>query len=138
MLLPLLGSLPRIERLGPLPGAAVEDAADGPEVDPRILERVRALLAKAESTTYPDEAETFTAGAQALMVRHRIAAAMVEARGERRRDAPSAVRVGIEAPYEQREGVAADRRRRGQPVPHRRGPGASASARPSASPATST
>jgi uncharacterized protein DUF2786 len=100
VLLPLLGSLPRLERLGPLPGAAVEAAPDGPEVDPRILERVRALLAKAESTTYPEEAETFTAGAQALMARHRIAAAMVEARGERRRDAPSAVRVGIDAPYE--------------------------------------
>jgi hypothetical protein len=100
VLLPLLGSLPRLERLGPLPGAAVEDAPDGPEVDPRILERVRALLAKAESTTYPDEAETFTAGAQALMARYRIAAAMVEARGERRRDGPSAVRVGIDAPYE--------------------------------------
>ncbi len=34
-------------------------------VDPRVLDRVRKLLAKAESTTYPAEAETFTAGAQA-------------------------------------------------------------------------
>ena len=32
-----------------------------------MLDRVRALLAKAESTTYPAEAETFTAGAQALI-----------------------------------------------------------------------
>ena len=97
-LLPLLASLPQVERLGPLPGAcAAGEAAAG--ADPRILERVRALLAKAESTTYPEEAETFTAGAQALMARHRIDAALLEARDDRR-TRPGGTRIGIDPPYE--------------------------------------
>jgi hypothetical protein len=99
VLLSLLRGLPRLERLGPLPGSAAR-TGDEPAVDTRILERVRALLAKAESTPYPDEAETFTAGAQALMARHRIDAAMVEARGDRPRGGPDGVRLGIDAPYE--------------------------------------
>ena len=42
------------------------------------------LLAKAESTTFAAEAETFTAGAQALMARHSIDAALLAAeRGSR-------------------------------------------------------
>lgn len=45
----------------------------------RVLSQVRALLAKAESTTFEPEAETFTAGAQALMARHSIDAAMLAA-----------------------------------------------------------
>ena len=40
--------------------------------DPKITERVRALLAKAESTTFPDEAEAFTAKAQELIAQHAI------------------------------------------------------------------
>ncbi|MEP7036589.1 MAG: DUF2786 domain-containing protein, partial [Actinomycetota bacterium] len=36
-------------------------------IDEKVLSRIRALLAKAESSTFPAEAETFTAGAQALM-----------------------------------------------------------------------
>jgi hypothetical protein len=101
VLVALLLALPRLERLGPLPGSARDDAdGEPPAVDARVLERVRALLAKAESTTYPEEAETFTAGAQALMARHRIDAAMVEARGDRRRGGPDGVRLGIDAPYE--------------------------------------
>lgn len=46
--------------------------------DPKITERVRALLAKAESTTFPDEAETFTAKAQELIARHAIDLALLE------------------------------------------------------------
>jgi Protein of unknown function (DUF2786) len=99
VLVSLLRALPRLERLGPLPGSAA-GLADAPAVDERVLERVRALLAKAESTTYPEEAETFTAGAQALMARHRIDAAMVQPRDDGRRGGPDGVRLGIDAPYE--------------------------------------
>ena len=67
-------------------------------VDPRILHRVTALLAKAESTTYPDEAEVLTAKAQELMTRHAIDVAAVEAeRGGGGR--VSGRRIGIDDPY---------------------------------------
>ncbi len=101
-LLHLLHGLPRLERLGPLPGAGPAPGAGGagPGVDPRILSRVRALLAKAESTPYPAEAETFTAGAQALMARHSIDAALLDAGEAPRTSAPTAVRIGIDNPYE--------------------------------------
>ncbi len=46
--------------------------------DLKMLTRIRALLAKAESTNYPAEAETFTAKAQELMSRHEIDAAVLE------------------------------------------------------------
>jgi hypothetical protein len=48
------------------------------DLDPKLLARVRALLAKAESTTFPEEADALTAKAQELMSRHAIDAAMVD------------------------------------------------------------
>lgn len=97
----VLGGLPRIERLDPLPGAApVTPRPVGPDVDERILARVRALLAKAESTPYEAEAETFTAGAQALMARHSIDAAMLASRASAPSGGPTGRRIGIDRPYE--------------------------------------
>ncbi len=63
---------------------AAAAAANGPrrsdeQVDSRMLERVRALLAKAESTTFEAEADAFMAKAQELMARYAIDAAMVAA-----------------------------------------------------------
>jgi hypothetical protein len=46
------------------------DAADG--IDPKLLTRISALLAKAESTTFPDEAEALSAKAHELLTRHAI------------------------------------------------------------------
>ncbi len=46
--------------------------------DLKMLTRIRALLAKAESTNYPAEAETFSAKAQELMTRHEIDAAVLD------------------------------------------------------------
>ncbi|MGY0233507.1 DUF2786 domain-containing protein [Longispora urticae] len=40
--------------------------------DQRMLDRVRALLRKAESTTFPEEADALTAKAQELMAKHGI------------------------------------------------------------------
>jgi hypothetical protein len=104
----LLADLPAIERLDPLPGEARatrapgggDRAGGGGPVDERILSRVRALLAKAESTPYEAEAETFTAGAQALMARHSIDAAMLAAGEKHPSDRPGARRIGIDRPYE--------------------------------------
>jgi hypothetical protein len=59
------------------------------------------LLAKAESTTFEAEAATFTAGAQALMARHSIDAALLARETDRHdRDGPQGRRIGIDNPYE--------------------------------------
>lgn len=101
----LLRALPPLPLLGPLPGAAPSRspgaAAGARAVDDRILQRVRALLAKAESTPYPAEAETFTAGAQSLMSRHSIDAALLAATAPGSAPAePVATRVTLDPPYE--------------------------------------
>jgi len=70
-----------------------------PEASARMLDRIRALLAKAESTTFPEEAETYTAKAQELMARHSIDAALLDASAPTHAE-PIAVRIGVDAPYE--------------------------------------
>ena len=57
---------------------ANHSANTGPEE--KVLERVRALLAKAEGTDYPAEAETYAAKAAELMARHGVEQAMLDAR----------------------------------------------------------
>lgn len=95
-----LSCLLPVQQLTPLPGRVTATAATrAGELDPKVLAKVRALLAKAESTPYPAEAETFTAGAQALMARHSIDAALVAAAAEEPQRA-TGVRVWIDAPYE--------------------------------------
>ena len=76
-----LRDLPPVPTIGPRPGqpGAGDAAGDGHGTDPRLLQRVRGLLAKAESTTFPEEAEALTAKAQELMARHAIDAALVAA-----------------------------------------------------------
>lgn len=103
----LLSRLPHLERLTPLPGEALpqrQDPRDGDApapADERILSRVRMLLAKAESTTFEAEAATFTAGAQALMARHSIDAALLARETDRPdRDGPQGRRIGVDNPYE--------------------------------------
>jgi hypothetical protein len=68
----LLSSLPALPKL------RSAERPRGP-VDGRMLERVRALLAKAESTTFPEEAEALSAKAQELMARHAIDRALLDA-----------------------------------------------------------
>ena len=71
----------RIETLLPPPsrwGAPRPRGAESPAPsDQRALRRIRGLLAKAESSEFPDEAETLTAKAQELMTRHSIDAALL-------------------------------------------------------------
>lgn len=99
----LLGSLPSVQQLEAPPGQwrAAPTTTPGPGATPKMLERVRQLLAKAESTPYEAEAETFTAAAQKLMARHSIDQALLAAtRPADRAEAPIARRVGVERPYE--------------------------------------
>src|SRR5262245_5745553 len=98
-----LRRLPRLPSLGPAPGDPAprrQGTRAGPAragADPRVLQRVTALLAKAESTTYHAEAEVFTAKAQELMTRHAIDRAAVDA--GRGGGTVGGRRMGIDDPY---------------------------------------
>ncbi len=96
--LSVLLHLPELPRLCASPGEATGAPAAASGTDARILGRVRALLAKAESTTFADEAEALTAKAQELMARHAIDQAVVgAAAGETGR--PVGRRLGVDDPY---------------------------------------
>ncbi|MEO3938513.1 DUF2786 domain-containing protein [Dermatophilaceae bacterium Soc4.6] len=99
-----LADLPQLQVIDPLPGtwrpSRARAARAVEPLDGRLLDRVRALLAKAENTPYEAEADTFTAAAQKLMARHSIDRAMLAATSIGGASAPSARRVGIERPYE--------------------------------------
>ncbi|MFI6408744.1 DUF2786 domain-containing protein [Streptomyces sp. NPDC050548] len=80
---------------------------DGGRPASRMLTRIRALLAKAEATGFPEEAEALSAKAQELMARHSIDEALLDAQAPAK-DAPGACRIGVEAPYEQAKAVLLD------------------------------
>ncbi|WP_127784344.1 DUF2786 domain-containing protein [Rhodococcus sp. X156] len=80
--------------------AAAPRPAPSAAVDAKVLGRVRALLAKAESTDFPEEAEALTAKAQDLMTRHAIDAAVVgAAAGARLAEQVRARRLHVDNPY---------------------------------------
>ncbi|MEU1476234.1 DUF2786 domain-containing protein [Streptomyces sp. NPDC005760] len=79
----------------------------GHKGDDRMLGRIRALLAKAEATGFPEEAEALTAKAQELMARHSVDEALLDARAPAK-DTPGACRIGVEPPYEQAKAVLLD------------------------------
>ncbi|MFI0895707.1 DUF2786 domain-containing protein [Streptomyces sp. NPDC020983] len=90
-LLRLYGRLPRLPALQPPgPGAAAPGTG-------KMLARIRALLAKAESTGFPEEAEALSAKAQHLMARHSIDAALL---GAAAGEGPGTRRIGVDRPYE--------------------------------------
>lgn len=99
--------VPVLDVLIPPPGGSGTRAPTGEPGRPAgaapdpILDRIRGLLAKAESTEFEAEALAFTAKAQELMTRHAVDAAMVAA-GSRARgegEVPVAIRVPVDAPY---------------------------------------
>ncbi|WP_406451499.1 DUF2786 domain-containing protein [Streptomyces sp. NBC_00876] len=100
--------LPSIEPVGPPPGAGPA-ALHLPPVhgEPRMLTRIRALLAKAEATGFPEEAEALTTKAQELMARHSIDEALLAARTHSSRT-PGACRIGVDAPYETAKAILLD------------------------------
>ncbi|HVA59858.1 MAG TPA: DUF2786 domain-containing protein [Mycobacteriales bacterium] len=63
----------------------------------RVLDRIRALLSKAESTAFPAEAEAFTAKAQEMMSRHAIDHALLAA--DAAIEEPEGRRIPIDDPY---------------------------------------
>jgi hypothetical protein len=99
-LLRVLRALPTIPQLADPPSAWV----DGPprpvgDVPAGLLARIRALLAKAESTTFDAEAEVYTAKAQELMARHRIDRALLADAAPVADGDVVARRIGIDDPY---------------------------------------
>ncbi|MFD7279689.1 DUF2786 domain-containing protein [Streptomyces sp. NPDC059862] len=90
-----------------LPTLEVLDEPRRSRPESRALTRIRALLAKAEATGYPDEAEALSAKAQELMARHSIDEALLAA-GAPAADEPAACRIGVDPPYEQAKAVLLD------------------------------
>jgi hypothetical protein len=118
--LALVNGLTTLEQLGPVPGTArppangskggraSADSAEpdsAPPVDERMLSRIRQLLAKAEATQFPAEAEALTAAAQERMARYSIDAAMLAATAVDNKDQPGGRRIGIDNPYESAKAV---------------------------------
>ncbi|MGW7362032.1 DUF2786 domain-containing protein [Streptomyces sp. NPDC054841] len=103
----LLVRLPAIEPVGPVPGAPAHLPPAAPHDEPRMLTRIRGLLAKAEATGFPEEAEALTAKAQELMARYSIDEAVLAARTHRA-DVPGACRIGVDAPYETAKAILLD------------------------------
>lgn len=106
--LDFLSSLPPSQRLLPPPSqwGHARERDTSPRTprraghDPKMLTRIRALLAKAESTDHPAEAEAFTAKAQELMTRHAIDEALLADRSGHGFDVEG-LRVLIDHPYAQ-------------------------------------
>ncbi|WP_232828343.1 DUF2786 domain-containing protein [Kribbella monticola] len=101
-LIGFLQTLPGIARLFPLPGAATAGRreAAAPAAGGKMLARIRGLLAKAEATDFPDEAEALSAKAQELMAKFSLDRALVDADPEHVLDDDSgARRIWVETPY---------------------------------------
>jgi len=103
-LLDRLWQLPQLTCLGPppadwgRPGSGPAPAASSSSIDAKILTRVRALLAKAESTEFVNEAEALTAKAHQLIARHAIDRAMLET-GTDGSEPPIGRRLAVDDPY---------------------------------------
>ena len=97
-LLGFLGRLPVQEPLLPLPGASLHAAVVVGEADAKALGRVRGLLAKAEATKFPEEAEALSAKAQELMSRYSLHHAIRHHEAGRAAEA-AARRLWIDNPY---------------------------------------
>jgi len=102
VVLAALATAPPLEVLIPPPSGIdpatpVRQSVASVQVDP-VLQRVRALLAKAESTEYEAEASALTAKAQDLMTRHAIDLATVEGIGAAPKE-PGIIRIPVDPPY---------------------------------------
>ncbi len=106
-LVAVLGVLPRLQVLLPVPGrpdigldvVGSDGDTSTAGIDPGVLAKVRALLAKAEATTFEAEAQAFTAKAHELMTRHSLEHAVVTGPSGERRARPAARRLLIDDPY---------------------------------------
>ncbi|MGH4024613.1 MAG: DUF2786 domain-containing protein [Pseudonocardiaceae bacterium] len=96
--LALLISLPKLPTIVPPPGGAPQPGTHG-GVDQKVLAKVRGLLAKAESTTFPDEAEALSAKAQELMTRYALQRVVLQSEHGSGPRPGSARRFWLDNPY---------------------------------------
>ena len=100
--LSVLVCLPVIQAVAPPPSkwATLQPASDrAGRVAEGVLTKVRALLAKAESTNFEHEADALTAKAQELMSRHAIDEAVAWGGTVGQKEVPSARRLPVDDPY---------------------------------------
>jgi Protein of unknown function (DUF2786) len=97
--LAMLLALPALPRIVSPPGSATVTAMPRRGVDQKMLARVRALLAKAESTTFPEEAEALSAKAQELMSRYSLERIVVESEPGADPHPAAARRMWLDNPY---------------------------------------
>ncbi len=97
VLLPIPGSA--AARFAPAPPATAASSASGKDADERMLSRIRALLAKAESTEFAEEAEALSARAQELMAKYSIDHALLAAQAGDKEE-PAGRRIAVDNPYE--------------------------------------
>lgn len=93
-----LQTLPVLARLYPLPGTTVRRQQAAVPANGKMLARIRGLLAKAEATEFPDEAEALSGKAQELMAKFSLDSALVEAEVEIPDDSAGR-RLWVETPY---------------------------------------
>ncbi|MEV5961738.1 DUF2786 domain-containing protein [Kribbella sp. NPDC051952] len=94
-----LQSLPILARLYPLPGTPVRSEHHVVPGSAKMLARIRRLLAKAEATEFPDEAEALSGKAQELMAKFSLDSALVEAAEVEIPDDSAGRRIWVETPY---------------------------------------
>jgi len=97
--LSVLAHLPTLPDLG---GIGSRTRNPGSREEERLLTRIRALLTKAESSDFAEEADAFMVKAQELMTRYCIDRTMVEAEADAKGHSASQVdarRVWLEDPY---------------------------------------
>jgi hypothetical protein len=99
-LLGMCGELPRLEQVLPPPGtpSRVGSAHAVDAAQEKILAKVRALLAKAESTDFGEEAEALSAKAQELMSRYALDRALLD-HGRGVRQQATMCRIWLDNPY---------------------------------------
>src|ERR1700761_7425526 len=107
----LFSHLPPLEMLLPLPGKVCRAGTSAPTgegsasaPDDRMLGKIRALLAKAESAEFAEEAEALSARAQELMAKYSIDHALLGAQSGDHEE-PSGRRIPVDSPYEEPKGT---------------------------------
>jgi len=91
-----------LETLLPKPGDGAARPAAAPAAtmaDDRMMSKIRALLAKAESTEFAEEAEALSARAQELMAKYSIDHALLAAKAGEKEE-PAGRRIAVDNPYE--------------------------------------
>jgi len=91
----------RLERMADQNDRGADDPIDLTDgsVDDRRLATIRGLLAKAEATEFPEEAEAFFNKASELIARYAISEALIWASTSRGREHPDELRLVVHSPY---------------------------------------